>query len=380
MKPIDIKPLFVPFSLGTMRLRNRIVMAPMTRSKTPGNIPNIDTANYYKSRALGGVGLIITEGTYINPYASESGFSNSEAVPHFYGEQALAGWKQVVAAVHQAGGKIFPQLWHVGSVRQSGLFPEPAKSGYGPSAIVHPNAEKGEPAIAMTHQDIEGVIMDYVNAAQAAKDIGFDGIELHGAHGYLIDQFFWDYTNKRTDFYGGGLNKRVRFACEIIKNIRQRVGNDFPVCLRYSQWKINAYQAKLAHNPQELESFLLPLVDAGVDIFHCSTRRFYEAEFDGSALNLAGWTKKITGKPTISVGSVGLDDDFIKSYLDKDGKTESFQVIRLQELCDRLTRNEFDLVAVGRMLIADPGWPMKIAERRFDEIIPYEKEKLDVYP
>lgn len=381
MKLIDTNPLFKPFSLGTVQLRNRIVMAPMTRSKTPGNIPNLDTATYYKSRALGGVGLIITEGAYINPYASEAGFSDPTSVPHFYGKQALAGWKEVVAAVHSAGGKIFPQLWHVGSVRQTGLSPEPAKPGYGPSAVVHPQAEKGEAAMPMSLKDIENVSIDYVNAARAAKGIGFDGIELHGAHGYLIDQFFWNFTNKRIDSYGGvSLSERVRFACDIIKNIRKQVGNDFPICLRYSQWKLGAYQEKLAYDPQELESFLLPLVDAGVDIFHCSTRRFYEPEFSNSTLNLAGWTKKITGKPTISVGSVGLVNDFINSYLDKEMKTETFPLAQLQELCNRLEGNEFDLIAVGRMLISDPNWPIKIAENRFDEIIPYDKNKLGDYP
>lgn len=136
------------------------------------------------------------------------------------------------------------------------------------------------------------MIAAFAQAADDAKRIGFDGIELHGAHGYLIDQFFWGKTNRRTDRYGGDLVDRTRFAVEIVKACRRAVGPDYPIALRFSQWKSSDYTAKLAETPDELARFLAPLANAGVDIFHCSTRRCWESEFIGSDLNLAGWTKK----------------------------------------------------------------------------------------
>lgn len=158
------------------------------------------------------------------------------------------------------------------------------------------------------------LINAFAKAAADAKRLGFDGVELHGAHGYLIDQFFWKETNRRTDEYGGDLTGRTRFASRIIHAVRKAVGSRFPIIFRFSQWKTGHYDAKLAYTPEELEAFLAPLTDAGVDIFDCSTRRFWEPEFEGSRLNLAGWTRKLTGKPTISVGSVGLKGDFTNAF------------------------------------------------------------------
>src|ERR1019366_3011802 len=135
---------------------------------------------------------------------------------------------------------------------------------------------------------INDVTRAFGEAAASAQRLGFDGVEIHGAHGYLLDQFFWHVTNRRTDGYGGDLPARTRFAVEVIREIRSRVTADFPVCLRYSQWKLQDYNAKLANSPNELERFLAPLTDAGVDLFHCSQRRIWEPEFEGSSLNLAG--------------------------------------------------------------------------------------------
>ena len=146
-----------------------------------------------------------------------------------------------------------------------------------------------------------------------------------------------------------------RFAVEIMQAIRGEVGDDFPVILRFSQWKQQDFESKLAHTADELERFLSPLCDAGVDIFHCSTRRFWEPEFDGSSLNLAGWVKKITAKPTISVGSVGLSEEFVATY--SDGSAE---VAGIDELLSRMEADEFDLIAVGRALIANPDWANRV--------------------
>jgi 2,4-dienoyl-CoA reductase-like NADH-dependent reductase (Old Yellow Enzyme family) len=225
----------------------------------------------------------------------------------------------------------------------------------------------------MSESEILEVIEAFAQGAADAKRIGFDGIELHGAHGYLIDQFFWEGTNQRSDRYGGDLVSRTRFAVEIVQACRRAVGPDFPIVFRFSQWKIQDFNAKLASTPKELEQFLTPLVDAGVDIFHCSTRRFWLPEFEGSNLNLAGWTKKITGKPTITVGSVGLDGEFLSAFLEGKGANNA----GLNKLIEMLEREEFDLVAVGRALLSDPAWAAKIRDGRTNELLPFNVESMN---
>ncbi|MEU9882668.1 NADH:flavin oxidoreductase [Streptomyces phaeochromogenes] len=351
--------LLRPFTLGSLTLANRIVMAPMTREFSPGGVPGDDVAAYYARRAAGGAGLVITEGTYIGHDSA----GTSDRVPHIYGEQALAGWAKVTKAVHNAGGKILSQLWHVGLDRTAGSPPVPEAPSIGPSGIAVDGTPVGR---AMTQTDIDDVVAAYAAAAAAAERTGFDGIEVHAAHGYLIDQFLWEQTNRRTDAYGGDLGARTRFATEIVAACRGAVAPDFPITFRFSQWKMGAYQARLAGSPQELETLLTPLSDAGVDAFHCSTRRFHLPEFEGSELNLAGWTKKVSGKPTISVGSVGLDNEFIEVFQGKPGS-----VAGIDALLDRVERDEFDLVAVGRALLGDPEWITKILGGRTEELQPF---------
>lgn len=360
----ELEELFQPITLGNLELANRVVMAPMTRGFSPNGVPGKDVAQYYQRRAKNSVGLIVTEGTLINHPAAAQGLGR----PNFHGDEALEGWAEVVKAVHEVGGKIVPQLWHVGTARQvNGDNPNPEVLPIGPSGINIMTGEKVNEA--MTKEEINRIIQAFAQAAADAKRLGFDGIELHGAHGYLIDQFFWAKTNQRDDEYGGSIEERTRFAVEIIKACREAVGPEFPIILRYSQWKMSEYNAKLAETPEELKAFLTPLVEAGVDIFHCSTRRYHEAEFEGSDLNLAAWTKKLTGKPTITVGSVGLDSTFTEFFTQgKGGKATGFS-----PLIQSLKNQEFDLVAIGRALLADPEWVVKTAENRIDELIPFEK-------
>jgi 2,4-dienoyl-CoA reductase-like NADH-dependent reductase (Old Yellow Enzyme family) len=374
-----MKRLLIAFESLNLKLHNRLVMAPMTRSKSPKHIPGKDVAAYYRRRIEGGIGLIITEGTVVSHKAGH-GYPD---VPSFYGKDSLAGWKHVVDEVHAAGGKIFPQLWHVGSVRQRHKChnqgaDNPQKKcgfenripGYAPSAVPHPYVEEAEIPYEMTLSDIKQVIDAFAQAAKDAQRLGFDGVEIHGAHGYLIDQFFWEYTNKRDDQYGGKtLAERTRFAVELITAVRDAVGAHFPIDFRFSQWKLGNYEAKLAKSPQELETFLDPLVKAGVDLFHCSTRRFWEPEFVDSSLNLAGWTKKITGLPTITVGSVGLDKDFVSTMTEHQPPHQNKS--HLSELLQRFENNEYDLIAIGRVLLADPYWFQKLIKGREKEIIPF---------
>ncbi|MCI1823358.1 MAG: NADH:flavin oxidoreductase [Megasphaera sp.] len=364
MKTENLDFLFQPITIGKLDLSNRIVMAPMTRGFSPDGIPDSNVAAYYRRRAENEVGLIITEGTLINHPAAAEGLGR----PNFYGKHALAGWAKVVEEVHKVDGKIIPQLWHVGMARQiQGQNPNPEALPIGPSGIDVISGKKVTQP--MTRDEIHGIVDAFGEAANQAKRLGFDGIEIHGAHGYLIDQFFWARTNQRKDEYGGDLAARTRFAIEIIKACRSAVGNDFPIIFRFSQWKMGHYHEKMANNPEELASFLTPLSDAGIDIFHASTRRYWEPEFMNSPLNLAGWAKKLTGKPTISVGSVGLDTNVVDFFTEGKGANHS----SLTPLLEKLTHNEFDLVAVGRALLADPSWAVKVHHHRESELISFTK-------
>ncbi|MCY8233084.1 NADH:flavin oxidoreductase [Priestia endophytica] len=361
----SIEPLFKPFEFENLKLKNRIVMAPMTRSFSPNGIPGADVAAYYRRRAENEVGLIITEGVLIEHPAAGA----EHNVPHFYGEEALNGWARVVQEVHEAGGKIAPQIWHTGMARQKEHFPGSDATPVGPSGINFSGEQVSEP---LSVQEIKDIVNAYGQAAANAKKIGFDAVEIHGAHGYLIDQFFADSFNKRSDEYGGDLVQRTRFGVEVIKAVREAVGPDFPIIFRFSQWKANDYNFKLAKNPDELKRFLTPLVEAGVDIFHASTRRFWEPEFEGSDLNLAGWTRKLTGKPAITVGSVGLDSEF----MDLLTKGQGSQPASIDELVQRLEDEEFDLVAIGRALLNDPAWVTKIRDGKTEELTAFTKEDL----
>ncbi|TGN73903.1 NADH:flavin oxidoreductase [Streptomyces bauhiniae] len=354
-----------PITLNGLTVPNRIAMAPMTRMFSPGGIPGEDVVSYYSRRAANGVGLIVTEGTYVGHDSA----GQSDSVPRFHGEEQLAGWEKVAREVHAAGGTIVPQLWHIGMVRRQGEPPFADAPAMGPSGVHKAGAEaKGQ---AMTQSDIDDVIGAFAQAAADAERIGFDGVEIHGAHGYLLDQFLWEGTNRRTDGYGGDPVARAQFAAEIVAAVRERVSAEFPVIFRYSQWKQQDYTARLAETPEELEAILAPISAAGADVFHASTRRYWLPEFEGSDLNLAGWTKKITGKPVITVGSVGLDGDFTGAF-----QGEGSPVKNIDDLLDGFEREEYDMVAIGRALLQDPEWAAKVLSGRFDELKPYDAAAL----
>jgi len=360
-----IHSLFAPATVGGLKLRNRFAMAPMTRAFSPNAVPGPDVAAYYRKRAAGGVGLIITEGTFV-PHAAAS---NNGNIPNFHGDPSLEGWRKVADAVHAEGAAIIPQLWHVGLLPKREVEGISAAKGgtheVSPSGYAGASQRVGDP---MSIADIEAVIDAFGTAAASALDLGFDGIEIHGAHGYLIDQFLWAATNQRDDDYGGSLVKRSRFAADVVRECRRRTRPDFPIGFRFSQWKQQDYGARLASNPEELGMVLEPLVDAGVDVFHCSQRRYWQAEFDGSDMSLSGWTKKITGKPTIVVGSVGLERDMSAAGFAPDAVSAAADLDRLIEM---FARDEFDLVAVGRAMIGNPDWCKLVERGEWNQAIAY---------
>lgn len=348
---LDTASLFRPFSIKSLHLKNRFVMAPMTRNFAAGGIPGEVNAAYYRQRAEGGVGLILSEGTVIDRPAAR----NEAGTPFFHGNAALAGWQDIIDGVHTAGGRMAPQLWHVGSVPGIRGW-EPEASVESPSGLVQPGAARGH---VMSEEAIADTVAAFARAAADARRLGFDAVEIHGAHGYLIDQFFWAGTNERPSPYGGEtIRDRARFASEVVEAIRHAVGPDFPIILRVSQWKIQDYAARLAASPREMADWLEPLVRAGVDILHCSQRRFWDPEFPGidgvKGKNFAGWAKAVTGAATISVGSVGLAGDFLSASGPTAGSAD------IDRLVERMDREEFDLIAVGRALISDPSWVDKI--------------------
>ena len=194
-------------------------------------------------------------------------------------------------------------------------------------------------------------------------------MEIHGAHGYLIDNFLWGGTNIREDSYGGSIQKRSQFVSDIIKAVKENVDDQFIVGLRFSQWKQHDFSAKLASTPDDLKKILMPPVEAGLDFLHSSMRRFWESEFEGSDENLAYWTKKISNIPTIGVGSVGLDSDFIDM-------TAPATPTSIDKAIDDIKKQKYDLIAVGRALLSDYEWVVKMKEGRLNDVIPYTKDAL----
>jgi len=376
-----IEPLLSPFALRGMALANRIAMAPMTRYFSPGGVPGDEVPGYYRRRAERGVGLVVTEGIGVAHPVSV----DHPGLPLLHGDAAIARWSEIVDGVHAAGAKILPQLWHQGAMWNVEYAGDPRgmeavrPSGiWGPADGVISISETSRDTAAatetrpMSDEDIQDVIDAYGVSARNAIAAGFDGIAIHAAHGYLIDTFFWHETNRRVDRFGGDHKGRATFGVEVVKTIRRMIGDDMPIVLRFSQFKMQDYRARLAENPDELAQLLAPLADAGVDMFDGSQRYFDTPIFDGSPLNLAGWAKKLTGKASMTVGGVGLGrtSGSAKHIDDSQKSTDN-----LLQLVARFEKGEFDMVAVGRSLLNDPAWLEKaIAGAEFS---PFDRANLD---
>ncbi|GIM95977.1 oxidoreductase [Paractinoplanes toevensis] len=319
-----------PISLGKLDLSSRFVMAPMTRKRSPGGVPTAENAAYYRRRAEHGIGLIITEGALIgHPSAS-----HEDDVPRLTPGPAEEGWRLVVGEVHAAGGRIAAQIWHLGGERR------PAGTAWTPDTI------KGN--------GFDQLLRAYAESARTAVRAGFDAVEIHAAHGYLLDEFLWPRTNHRTDRYGGSPKERAAFPADVIRAVRENIPAEMPLIVRFSQFKERDYAARIADTPGELGDILASFAEAGADVLHASQRRFWEPAFDGDPANLAGWAKRLTGLPTITVGSVGLDRD------------------RLADLATQ----DYDLVALGRVLLAHPDW---VELARAGRGVRYRKTDEDTY-
>jgi 2,4-dienoyl-CoA reductase-like NADH-dependent reductase (Old Yellow Enzyme family) len=349
--PLLLGSLLEPTVLAGMPLTSRLVMAPMTRYRSPGGVPTSEVAAYYRRRAANGIGLIITEGVLVgHPSAG-----HDTTVPRMTAGAAEQGWRRVTGAVHAVGGRIAAQLWHVGSARE----PVDGIAAWTPSGV------PGD-SHAMTLDDIDTLLAAYADAACVAVRAGFDAVEVHAAHGYLLDEFLWPYTNRRTDCFGGSPAARAAFPAAVVRAVRSQVPASMPVILRFSQFKERDYDARIAESPPELAVVLETFATAGADVLHASQRRFADPAFPGSSRNLAGWARHLTGLPSITVGSVGLTHDFLRGDA-------------LRDLLDRLDAGEFDLVALGRILLRNPAWATLAAAGRLDEIHEYRKTDEDTY-
>lgn len=360
-RSMSVDSLFTPLTVRSLTVPNRFAMAPMTRQASPGGVPGADVVEYYRRRAAGGVGLIITEGVRLPDPAA--GYPAS--VPTIAGDDVLDGWRRVTDAVHNEGGTVAAQLWHQGAERSD----SDGVTVVSPSGLDGKGDPKGR---ALARDELAAVAASFADAAVAARDVGFDAIEIHGAHGYLIDEFLWEKTNQRTDEYGGSLAARTRFPAEVVAAVRAAVGPDYPIIFRFSQWKGADYSATIASDAEELEGILTPLAAAGVDVFHPSTRRHYVPAFadSGSELSLAGWTKKIIGLPVIAVGSVGLQTQFRS---EKPGQL--IEPDSADRLVAQFEAGEFDIAAVGRALLADPGWVNRLREGTLADFAGYDPAK-----
>jgi len=367
---IDLRELFTAFTINGLALRNRFIMPGMQRGWCQEGRPGPQLADYYRERSAGEVALIITEACAVDHPSATQG--------PYYGwmrPDTTDAWRKCVAAAHDGGARMFVQLWHEGAIRkEGGSGPYAQHPTLSPSGYLRPGLRNGR---AATTQELKEIREAYVRSALLAREVGADGIEVHAAHGYLLDQFLWAGTNVREDGYGGAdIRNRVRFPAEIVASLRAALGRDFPISFRFSQWKEIDFTAKVAQNPDELRAMISALRAAGVDMFHVSTRRFHVPEWAGSDLGLAGWVKSMTDAAVCAVGSVGLGADIMESA-EGTRAVEHQLAFGLGELQRRFARGDFDLVCVGRSHISDPAWVRKVRERRYSEIRLFKREHLE---
>ena len=358
--PLDLSPLYTPFQLGPLTLPNRFVLPGMQRQWCEEGTPLPKLGEYYRRCVEGGVGLVITESCAVD-------HASATQVPFFtrINPATQAAWAGIVSEVKSAGGPMLMQLWHEGAIRQEGgEGPWAAHPTLSPSGLAHGARPNGR---AATLEELEDIKQAFVRSALLAQAIGVDGVEVHAAHGYLLDQFLWAETNRRQDGYGGDdIRHRARFPAEIVAAIRAATGPDFVIGFRFSQWKEVNFDTRVVDTTAELGAMLAILRAAGVDVFHASARRFWIPEWDGSDLGIAGWSKRLTDAPVIAVGSVGLDVDVMENFLGREATSTGEEGLR--ELVRRFGNGEFDLISVGRGHIGDQGIINKMRDGRLGDI------------
>lgn len=336
--------LFTPWRRNKLDLANRLAVAPMTRiSASEEGIPSDRMLKYYVRFPRGGFALVITEGIYTDEacsqgYLFQPGLANAEQAK---------GWRRIVDAVHAAGGKIYAQLMHAGALVQGNRF---TIERLAPSAIrpkgLQMSFYRGEGAYpmprGMTDEDIAEVITGFADAAARAVDVaGFDGIEIHGANGYLLDQFLTDYTNQRNDFWGGPIGNRIRMSIAVAQAVRRSVGN-VPVGIRISQSKVNDFTHKWADAEEGAAIVFRALAQAELDYIHITEHEAWRPAFGETGPSLVGLARKSAPGLTIIANGSLEDPRYALQALEQGA----------------------NLVALGKGALANPDWPLMVAEGR----------------
>lgn len=332
--------LFTSASIGGVDLSNRIALAPMTRvSATADGVPTDRIGAYYRVFADGGFALLITEGLYIDDQASQGYFFQ----PGIATSAQVDAWKRVVDSVHATGSKFFAQLMHAGSQSQGNPH---TSTTWGPSAVRPKNEQLAmyrgsgpyQVPAAMTAGHIRQVRASFVNAARLARDAGFDGVEIHGANGYLLDAFLTDYLNTRTDDYGGNVANRVRLATEVCGDVAAAVGADIAVGIRISQGKVSDNDHRWAGREDDAAAIFTALAGTGIDYIHTTEYRALATAFGGTSRTLAALAKHYSGLTIIANGH--LDDP--------------------EDAATIIGSGAADVVALAKPALANRDWPRRV--------------------
>lgn len=339
------KALQSPWERNRIAVRNRLAVAPMTRvSATAEGMPTEAMCRYYERFARGGFGLVITEGAYTDQAYSQGYLFQ----PGLSDRLQAEAWRRIVDAVHEAGGKIHAQLMHAGALSQGNRF---RSDTIAPSAVQPKGFQmqvyRGEGAYrvprAMSDADIADAIDGFARAAALAVEVaGFDGIEIHGANGYLLDQFLTDYANRRNDAWGGAIDRRIRFGTEVARAVLRAVGPGRPVGMRISQAKVNDFDHKWPEAEAGAAAVFGALADAGLDYVHVTEFEAWRPAFGDGGPSLAGLARRYA--PALTIIANGSLQDAGRAA--------------------RLLQNDADLIALGRGALANPDWPRLIAAGR----------------
>jgi 2,4-dienoyl-CoA reductase-like NADH-dependent reductase (Old Yellow Enzyme family) len=344
--------LFETTAIKQLQLNNKLVVAPMTRVSTYGDgVATTQMKDYYRRYAEGGFGLTITEGVYTDrlfsqAYPNQPGISNA---------QQQTAWQAVARASHQAGGKIILQLMHGGALSQH-LSNTRSASSIQPMRHMLQGYSKKQGRFPLPHAmnlaEIDDVISGFCDSAKRAEDAGFDGVEVHAANGYLLDQFITDYSNDREDQYGGSVENRCRLSSEIITAIQRVVSCDFAVGIRVSQGKVNDFDYTWPNGVDDAKIIFMSLKNAGADYLHFAS--------EGKGFNHGSLTKDGQSLPKLArdlssltvIANGGLDNPSEARRIIADGHA--------------------DLIALGSGALANPDWPIRL--RAEDQLKPFNPE------
>ena len=339
-KTNNTSPIFSPISIGSTKLKNRLVVSPMvTVYADQDGMATEQYTSYYEARAKGGWGLIITEDYAVDP--AGRGFWT----PGLWKDEQIKSHTDFVERIHQAGTKVFAQIYHAGRQTTAGLIgQQPVSASPIPCPVL------GETPRELSINEIKKIVSQFGDTALRAKKAGFDGVEIHGGHGYLIAQFMSSYSNKRWDEYGGNIENRMRFPLEIITDIREKCGQDFTIGFRISS---DEYVPR-GRTIEETKVIAIMLEKQGIDLLHVSAGVYGSTWAVIPPLNVTnGWIvhfaediKKVVDIPVITVGRI--NDPIMAESILKSGKA--------------------DLIAMGRGSLADPELPNKFLEGRYEDI------------